>query len=135
MQFSRGSIKALGAISGCLNKGIVARREALRHPISVPSAPSPAACPSRSDFTCEFNLPFFRPIPETSVKGVAFQAAPTGLSDRAASGFIKSIVLSRGGGSSRVKPPKRVGGGSDAEGRSRNALPLHLSRFLCLLQR
>lgn len=56
MQFSRGSIKALGAISGCLNKAIVALGVSSCRPISCLTL-SAAPLPSR-DFTCEFNLPF-----------------------------------------------------------------------------
>lgn len=93
MQFSRGSIKALGAISGCLNKAIVAR-EAL--PVScLPACASPSSSLGPlCDFTCEFNLPFSRPVPETSVKRGGRRRGQRGLSAPAgqASGFIKSIV-------------------------------------------
>lgn len=60
MQFSQGSIKELGAISGWLNKAIVAFAATSQIP------PSPQK-PARRDFTRGFNLPFSETDPTETV--------------------------------------------------------------------
>lgn len=72
MQFSQGSIKEPGAISGWLNKAIVA--QTLRRHI-----PNPSQKPARRDFTRGFNLPFsVETDPTETVKGGVAGLSATG---------------------------------------------------------
>lgn len=96
MQFSRGSIKALGAISGCLNKAIVARLAFRPSVLSLAHLLSPSL--SRLAILLANLICLFPSARLRNVKGVAASRSRLeGYRPQAASGFIKSIEC-RGGG-------------------------------------